>query len=64
MPGDTGIYQIDYIIAKNRFKNQVKDSRNYPGALINSDHNLIVIKCNLKFSKIIGTILNTATKTQ
>ncbi|KAL4125923.1 hypothetical protein QTP88_010160 [Uroleucon formosanum] len=31
MPGDVGRYQIDFIMVKNRFKNQVKDSRSYPG---------------------------------
>jgi len=29
MPGDVGKYQIDFIMVKNRFKNQVKDSRSY-----------------------------------
>lgn len=52
MPGDVGRYQIDFIMVKNRFKNQVKDSRSYPGADIDSDHNLVMMKCNLNFKKI------------
>lgn len=43
IPGDINRYQIDYIIIKNRFKNQTKDSRNYPGADVNSDHNLVMM---------------------
>lgn len=35
-------YQIDYIMVKNRFKNQVKESRSYPEADIDSDHNLVM----------------------
>lgn len=52
MPGDVGRYQIDFIMVKNRFKNQVNDSRSYPGADIDSDHNLVMMKCNLKLKKI------------
>lgn len=42
MPGDMNRYQIDYIMVKNRFKNQVKESRSYPEADIDSDHNLVM----------------------
>lgn len=52
MPGDINRYQIDYIMVKNRFKNQVKKSRSYPGADIDSDHNLVMMKCELKFKSI------------
>lgn len=52
MPGDIARYQIDYILVKQRFKNQVKDSRSFPGADINSDHNLVIAKCQLKFKKL------------
>jgi len=54
MPGDINRYQIDYIMVKNRFKNQVKESRSYPGADIDSDHNLVMMKCELKFKRITG----------
>lgn len=36
-----------------RHRNPFTDSRSYPRADINSDHNLITMKCNLKFKKII-----------
>ncbi|XP_060873900.1 craniofacial development protein 2-like [Metopolophium dirhodum] len=51
-PGDTAIYQIDYIITKQRFKNQIKQCKTYPGADIDSDHNLIIMETNLKYKKI------------
>ncbi|XP_008180216.1 craniofacial development protein 2-like [Acyrthosiphon pisum] len=54
MPGYINRYQIDYIMVKNRFKNQVKESRSYPGADIDSDHNLVMMKCELKFKRIMG----------
>jgi len=37
-PGDTARYQIDYIMNKQSFKNQIKQCKTYPGADINSDH--------------------------
>ena len=49
IPGDIGRYQIDYILVKERFRNQVKDCKSYPGADIDSDHNPVIIKCSLKF---------------
>ena len=52
MPGDLGRYQIDFILVRNRFKNQIKSCNTYPGAGINSDHNLVMMKCDLKFKKI------------
>ena len=49
MPGDIGRYQIDYIMVRQRFKNQVKDCRSYPGPDIDSDHTLVMMKYKLKF---------------
>ncbi|KAF0730471.1 Uncharacterized protein FWK35_00019758 [Aphis craccivora] len=43
MPGDINKYQIDYIY---------HERRSYPGADIDSDHNLVMMKCELKL-KII-----------
>lgn len=37
MPNDISTYQIDYNMARKRFKNQVKDCRIYPGADIDND---------------------------
>src|SRR5436190_16121652 len=51
-PGDIHRYQIDYIMVKERFRNQVKDCKTLPGADIDSDHNLIVMKCELKLKNV------------
>lgn len=51
-PGDLRRAQIDYILVKERFKNQVKDSRSYPGADVDSDHNPVIIRCELKFKRL------------
>lgn len=51
-PGDTGRFQLDYILVKHRYRNSVKNSRAYPGADANSDHNLVVAKIELKLKKI------------
>lgn len=40
-------------MVKNRFGDQVKESRSYPGIDINSDSNLVMMKCNLKYKIII-----------
>ena len=51
-PGNRGRYQIDYILTKQRFRNQILDCKTFPGADIDSDHNLVVMKCRLKLKKI------------
>ena len=51
-PGDTGRYQIDYIMVRQRFRNQVLDCKTFPGADVDSDHNLVVMKCRLKLKKL------------
>lgn len=51
-PGDTGRYQIDFIMVRQRFRNQVLDCKTFPGADIGSDHNLLVMKCKLKLKKL------------
>jgi hypothetical protein len=40
---------------KDRFKNQCKDSRSYPGADADSDHNLVMAKCCWKFKRLQRT---------
>ena len=52
-PGDTGRFQIDYILVRDRYRNSVKSSCSYPGANADSDHNLVVMKVRIKFKKII-----------
>lgn len=44
-------YQLDYIMVKKRYKNQVYGSRSYPGADIDSDHNLVMMESNLILKK-------------
>jgi endonuclease/exonuclease/phosphatase family metal-dependent hydrolase len=51
-PGDTERFQIDYILVKQRYRNSVTNSRAYPGADANSDHNLVVANIRLKLKKI------------
>lgn len=48
--GDIGRAQINYILVRERFKNQVKDSRSYPGADVVSDHNLVMMHWGLKLN--------------
>ena len=47
--------QIDYIMINKRFRNVVKQSNSYPGADINSDHNLVVAKVQIKLCKLQKT---------
>ena len=54
-PGDIVRNQIDYIMIKKRFRNNVKQAKAYPGADINSDHNPVVIKLKVKLKKMQKT---------
>ena len=47
-PGDTGRYQIDYILVKQRYRNSVKNSRGYPEADADTDH--VLVKMNIKIT--------------
>src|SRR5580692_11321670 len=47
-PGDSGRYQIDYIVVRQRYTNSVKSSWSCPGADADSDHNLVAMKIKLK----------------
>ena len=51
-PGDTGRYQIDYILVRQRYRNSVKGSWSCPGADANTDHNLVTMKTQLRLKKI------------
>jgi len=53
MPGDTGRYQINYIITKCRYWNRVTNSKAYPGADIDSDHNLVAANLRIKLKKVL-----------
>jgi endonuclease/exonuclease/phosphatase family metal-dependent hydrolase len=50
-PGDTGRYQLDYILVRQRYRNSVKNARSYPGADIDSDHNLVMMKVVVSLKK-------------
>lgn len=50
-PGDLRRFQIDYIIVKKRYRNQVTSIHSYPGSKIDSDHCLVKAKCNIRFKK-------------
>jgi len=52
MPGDIVRYQIDYILVRKRFRNQIHRYKTYPGADADSDHNLLMMKCNVVFNKL------------
>ena len=52
-PGGTRKFQIDYVLVKQCFRNGVKSSQSYPGADIDSDHNLASMRINVKLKKIV-----------
>ena len=52
-PGDTGRFQLDYILVRDRYRNSVKDSCSYPGADADSDHNLVAMTVRIKSKKIV-----------
>ena len=39
-------YQLDYIMIRSRYRNTVRNCQSYPGADVNTDHNLVA--ANLK----------------
>src|SRR6476619_3677058 len=51
-PGNLGRYQIDYILVRQWYRNSVKSSWSYPGADVDSDHNLVAMRLKLKLKKI------------
>ena len=53
-PGDTERFQLDYMLVNTRYRNCVKDARSYPGADIDSDHNLVMMKIHIRLKKVIG----------
>ncbi|KAI5732155.1 hypothetical protein M8J77_022354 [Diaphorina citri] len=44
--------QIDYITINKRYRNSIQSAKTYPGADVNSDHNLLVAEVNLRFKKL------------
>ena len=39
-------------MVKHRYRNSVKSSWSYPGADVDSDHNLVAMRVNVKLKKI------------
>src|SRR6516225_7306849 len=54
-PGDTGRFQIDYLLVKQRYRNGVKCANSLPGADCNSDHNMVVMRMAVKLKKLSKT---------
>uniref|UniRef100_A0A8D8U6H3 Craniofacial development protein 2 n=1 Tax=Cacopsylla melanoneura TaxID=428564 RepID=A0A8D8U6H3_9HEMI len=52
-PGDRMRYQIDYIMINERFKNSIMKAKTYPGADMDTDHNLLaaVVRTKMKHVK-------------
>ena len=50
-PGDISRNQIDYIMFNERFRNCIKQAKTYTEAEMNSDHNPVVVKVNMKLKR-------------
>lgn len=44
-------WKADYIMVKQRYRNQVKKCMGYPGADADTDHNMVKLQTNLKFRR-------------
>lgn len=55
-PGDIYRFQIDFILVKKIYRNQIKSTHSYPGFDIDSDHNLVLAKCNIKFKRRVKVL--------
>src|SRR6218665_1308157 len=57
-PGDVARFQLDYILVKQRYRNSVKNAKAMPGADADTDHNLVIMRAQikLKFMKRKKTI--------
>ena len=51
-PGDMARYQLDYIMVRHRYRNSVKNARTMPGADADTDHNLVIMKAQIKLKFI------------
>ena len=51
-PGDTGRFQLDYIMVQMRYRNGVKCACSLPGADCDSDHNMVALRMAIKLKKI------------
>ena len=44
--------QLDYIMVRQRYKTNVKNSFSYQGADVDSNHNMMIMKVSLKLKKV------------
>ena len=51
-PGNSGRYQLDYILVRQRYRNSVKNACSYPGADADTDHNLVIMTAKVKLKKL------------
>jgi hypothetical protein len=51
-PGHWNRYQIIYILAKQRFRNSIRDVKTLPGADIDTDHNLLLAEVQTRLKTI------------
>lgn len=51
-PGDRALNQIDFIFVKSHFRNSVKNLCSYPGANMDLDRNLVLLKFKLSRKQI------------
>ena len=51
-PDDNTKNQIDYILASQRYRNTILNSKVYPDADCSSDHNLVVTRLRMRMKKI------------
>ena len=51
-PDDNTKNQIDYILASQRYRNTILNSKVYPGADCSSDHNLLVTRLRMRMKNI------------
>uniref|UniRef100_A0A8D8R6E3 Craniofacial development protein 2 n=1 Tax=Cacopsylla melanoneura TaxID=428564 RepID=A0A8D8R6E3_9HEMI len=51
-PGDRNRYQIDYILTNQRYKNSIINVKTYPGADVDSDHNLLAAELRTRLKHV------------
>ena len=51
-PGETGRYQLDYILVKQRYRNGVMVAKTLPGADCDSDHNMVVMSMAIRLKRM------------
>ena len=54
-PGDISRNQIDYIMFNERCRNCIKQAKSYPRAVMNPDHNPVVVKINMTLKRTNAT---------